>query len=80
MPTLLGAPVPADVAPAADDVADRGARGEPPAAAAELPIDEAELSHDNHPGQDAGEDTQTPSGQPAHFERVRSTPTRPAKE
>jgi hypothetical protein len=56
MPTLLGAPVPA-----------------------ELPVDEAELSHDHHPGQDAAEDTQTPPGQPAHFERVRSTPTPPVQ-
>jgi hypothetical protein len=80
-PTLLPAPVPADVeAPAGtgpeaaeaepDDVA---AKGRPPAASPELPGTEAELSHEDRPGDAARKS-------PAPFERVRSTPTRPAAE
>ncbi|MBV9794979.1 MAG: hypothetical protein JO016_13690 [Actinobacteria bacterium] len=69
LPTLLSAPVPADVT-------DRGARGEPPTATTELPVDEAELAHDETtpeaPGE-AGDPTPPP------FERVRSTPRDPGR-
>jgi hypothetical protein len=75
MPTLLSAPVPADVA----------ARGKPPSAVIELPVAEAELSHEDRPApaapsKDAAEDAPAPAGKrpPVRFERVRSTPTPPA--
>jgi hypothetical protein len=103
-PTLLSAPVPADVAAppestaaetepeaAAEPVAeaepaaepesegeseDVAAKGRPPAASPELAGTEAELAHEEPPAEDApavaGKKPPTP------FERVRSTPTRPA--
>jgi hypothetical protein len=80
MPTLLGAPVPADMTEAA--AADPAAKGKPPAASAELPVDEAELAHEDQPGQEPAAPAQsTPPETPAptRFERVRSTPTRPSK-
>jgi hypothetical protein len=71
MPTLLSAPVPADVA----------ARGKPPSAVIELPVAEAELSHEDRPAPAApSKDAPAPAGKrpPVRFERVRSTPTPPA--
>ena len=98
MPTLLGAPVPADMAgpgrhgdpaemtdPAemAEPVAaDPAAKGKPPAASAELPVTEAELAHEDQPDQEPAAPTpSTPpeTAAPARFERVRSTPRRPAE-
>jgi Protein of unknown function (DUF2637) len=86
-PTLLSAPVPADVAappepPAAEaepegeaesesepsEREDVAAKGRPPAASPELSGAEAELAHEGRPAKKP----------PAPFERVRSTPTRPA--
>jgi hypothetical protein len=83
MPTLLGAPVPADMAdPVAADpaAADPAAKGKPPAASAELPVTEAELAHEDQPDQEPTPSAQsTPPETPApnRFERVRSTPRRP---
>jgi hypothetical protein len=86
MPTLLGAPVPADMAdPAelADPVAaDPAAKGKPPAASAELPVTEAELAHEDQPDQEPAvpaQNTPPETPAPARFERVRSTPRRPAE-
>jgi hypothetical protein len=106
-PTLLSAPVPADVAapaeagpepaataapPAPDpEPEDVAARGRPPAAGPELPDAEAELAHEARPAGPAGDaappaagppdspdEPDGPKRPPASFERVRSTPTRPA--
>jgi hypothetical protein len=81
MPTLLSAPVPADVAAPAPAEA-VAARGKPPAGVIELPAAEAELSHEDRPTEDATPPTEetpaTGERPPARFERVRSTPTRPA--
>ncbi|HXP55653.1 MAG TPA: DUF2637 domain-containing protein [Streptosporangiaceae bacterium] len=49
MPTLLSAPVPADMETAPAGEEDRGAKGRPPAAAPDLPATEAELSHEPAP-------------------------------
>jgi hypothetical protein len=75
MPSLLSAPVP-------EDGVDRGARGKPPAAAAELAVDEAELAHEDRPAPDAIPPEQAPPAEPpapTRFERVRSTPTPPGE-
>jgi hypothetical protein len=92
-PTLLSAPVPADVAapPASESAAaepepetdaeagpeDVAAKGRPPAASPELSDAEAELAHEERSADDqpAAQEQKKP---PAPFERVRSTPTRPA--
>ena len=74
MPTLLSAPVPADMETAPAGEEDRGAKGRPPAAAPDLPATEAELSHEPHPAQ---EEALAEPTAPAPFERVRSTPTPP---
>jgi hypothetical protein len=80
MPTLLGAPVPADMA---DPVAaDPAAKGKPPAASAELPVTEAELAHEDQPDQEptpSAPSTPPETPAPNRFERVRSTPRRPGE-
>ena len=69
MPTLLSAPVPADVAAAPEaEPGDVAAKGRPPAASLELSGTQAELAHEDQPAKKP----------PTPFERVRSTPTRPA--
>jgi len=91
-PTLLSAPVPADVAappePAAAEAEpeaepgsesepeDVAAKGRPPAASPELPGTEAELAHEGRPAEDQPTAEKKP---PVPFERVRSTPTPPGE-
>jgi hypothetical protein len=84
-PTLLSAPVPADVAAAPEsepaapepepEPEDVAAKGRPPAASPGLSGAEAELAHEDHPSDD-----QEQQKKPAvPFERVRSTPTPPGE-
>jgi len=84
-PTLLSAPVPANVAapqePAAEaepasEPEDVAAKGRPPAASPELSGAEAELAHEEPPAEDPPAVAEKKP--PTPFERVRSTPTRPA--
>ena len=77
---------PADLAEPAEmaepAAADPAAKGKPPAASAELPVTEAELAHEDQPDQEPTTPTQRTSPEapaPAPFERVRSTPRRPAE-